>query len=70
VTGAPAIQVLPEAEAERAPDAEGYAAGDARVSFVLRDGSVARPELDEETSSRMDYVVRTLLSNEPGRRKK
>jgi hypothetical protein len=29
---------------------------------------VAQTELDDETSSRMDYVVRTLLDNEKVRR--
>lgn len=67
----PGIQVLPEppAPAEAVPAGEGgYEAGGARVSFVLRDGSVARPPLDEEAAAHMDHVVRGLLDQDGVRR--
>lgn len=66
----PDIQILPDRlePASSKPVEEGYEAGDARVSFVLRDGSLARPVLDAETASHMDHVVRSLLDNDAVRR--
>ena len=48
--------------------APAYPVGGARVSFLRSDGTSAPAEVDPETASRMDYVVRRLIENDPVRR--
>jgi hypothetical protein len=64
------VAATPEPEVEAHPlELAAQQLGDARVAFARRDGSVVTPQLDEETSARMDYVVRSLLKeDEPVRR--
>jgi hypothetical protein len=60
----------PEPEPEPAPDEDDgtLPVGDNRVSFVMDDGTLATPELDEKTAARMEYVVTNLIPTAPVRR--